>query len=122
MKLDPFATETVALYVPVTAGERTVAELCFRPPVFKDLLAAGRYPEGSIPFTGALISSLTGEPEIIINQLVPEDYAKAVVLADRSYQRFCGRIDLFRQKDESENPTMPGKVTPSPTSSATSGA
>jgi hypothetical protein len=104
--IDPFAIETVILYKPVTVGERTVKELRFKPPVTKDIFYAGsRYQEGSIPFTHALICSLTGESELIIDRLVPEDWANEVVIADRSYQRYCGRINLFKQKDENENPT-----------------
>jgi hypothetical protein len=118
--IDPFATETVELYAPVTVGEHRVTRLVFNPPVLKDLFYAGsRYPEGSIPFTACLVASLTGEPENVVQRLVPEDWANAVVVADRSYQRFCGRINLFRQKEESENPTTAG--TPPENSSKPSG-
>jgi hypothetical protein len=103
--LDPFATETIVLRAPVTVGERTVTELRFRPPKVKDLLQAGLYPEGSIAFTHALLSSLTGEPAIIINELVPEDWTDALVILSRTYQRFTGLINLFDKKEESENPT-----------------
>jgi hypothetical protein len=119
--LDPFAAETVELYVPVTVGEHRVTKLVFNPPVVKDLLYAGnRYQDGTIPFTACLISSLTGEPENVIRRLVPEDWANAVVVADRSYQRFCGRVNLFKQTEEPpENPTA--AATPPPSSSGISG-
>jgi hypothetical protein len=116
--IDPFATEVVTLRVPVTAGERTVTELRFRPPKVKDLLQAGAYPEGSIAFTHALLSSLTGEPAIIINEMVPEDWADSLVILDRTYQRFTGRINLFDKKEETENPTTAD--TPPKNSSPTS--
>jgi hypothetical protein len=120
--IDPFAAETVELYAPVTVGEHRITQLVFNPPVLKDLFYAGsRYPEGSIPFTASLISSLTGEPENVIQRLVPEDWANAVVVADRTYQRFCGHLNLFKQKEETpENPTK--AVTPPPSFSQTSGA
>ncbi|MDR1239273.1 MAG: phage tail assembly protein [Treponema sp.] len=120
--IDPFASETVELYAPVTVGEHRVTQLLFNPPVVKDLLQAGtRYPEGTIPFTACLISSLTGEPETVIHRLVPEDWANAVLVADRTYQRFCGRINLFKQNGERpENPTT--AATPPPSSSGTSAA
>jgi hypothetical protein len=120
--IDPFATETVELYAPVTVGEHRITKLDFNPPVVKDLFYAGsRYPEGSIPFTLCLISSLTGEPENVIQRLAPEDWANAVVIADRTYQRFCGHSNLFKKEEEKpENPTK--AVTPPPSSSQISGA
>ncbi|MDR1318188.1 MAG: hypothetical protein LBJ90_01065, partial [Treponema sp.] len=87
------------------AGERTVTELLFKPPKVKDLLQAGAYPEGSIAFTHALLAALSGEPAIIINELVPEDWADALVILSRTYQRFTGLLNLFDQKEESGNPT-----------------
>jgi hypothetical protein len=107
--LNPFETETIKLYEPITVGEHFVDTLSFRAPVAKDIIFAGtRYPEATIPFTACMISSLTGEPENVIEKLVPEDWANAVVIADRSYQRFCGHINLFDIKDKPENPTMAG--------------
>jgi hypothetical protein len=117
--IDPFAAETIVLRHPVTVGERTVTELHFRPPKVKDLLHAGIHPEGSIAFTHALLSSLTGEPAIIINELVPEDWADSLVILSRTYQRFTGMINLFDRKEESENPTTAG--TPPENSSKPSG-
>jgi hypothetical protein len=108
--IDPFATETIVLRAPVTVGERTVTELRFRPPKVKDLLQAGIHPEGSIAFTHALLSSLTGEPAIIINEMVPEDWADSLVILSRTYQRFTGLIDLFDKKEESGNPTTAGST------------
>jgi hypothetical protein len=118
--IDPFETETIVLRHPVTVGERTVMELRFKPPKVKDLLQAGAHPEGSIAFTHALLSSLTGEPAIIINELVPEDWADSLVILSRTYQRFTGLVDLFdRRGEKPENPTAAG--TPPPNSSPTSG-
>jgi len=121
MKIDPFATEIVTLRVPVTSGERTIKELVFQTPTVKDLLAAGQYPEASLPFSFALLCSLCGEPAIIIQKMVPEDWADSMIIVNRSYQRFCGTINLFDKKQDSdENPTMAG--IPPETSSMTSAA
>jgi hypothetical protein len=117
--VDPFATETIALRHPVKVGERTIMELHFNPPKVKDLLQAGVYPEGTIAFTHALLSSLTGEPAIIINELVPEDWADALVILSRAYQRFTGVINLFDKKEEGKDPTTAGL--PPPNSSSQSG-
>jgi hypothetical protein len=118
--IDPFATETVILRHSITVGERTITELRFRPPKVKDLLQAGVYPEGSIAFTHALLSSLTGEPAIVINEMIPEDWADSLVILSRTYQRFTGLVNLLDKKEESGNPTAAG--TPPPNSSQTSGA
>jgi hypothetical protein len=121
--MGPFEKETVKLLSPVTVGEHFVDQLIFNPPVVKDLFYAGsQYPEGSIPFTLCLISSLTGEPENVLEKLVPEDWANAVVIANRTYQRFCGHINLFKQ-DKKKNPTPGAAATadiPPKTSSGTS--
>jgi len=109
MKIDPFKQEIVTLRVPLTVGERTIKELVFNPPKVKDLLAAGKYPEGSVLFTFALLCSLTGEPEIIMGEMFPEDWADCLVILNRTYQRFTGVIDLFDQKDGAgKNPTTAG--------------
>jgi hypothetical protein len=119
--MDPFAAETVELRKPLSSGERTVEKLVFQAPTVKDLLAAGQYPEASIPFSFALLCSLCGEPAIILQKLIPEDWADCMVIVNRSYQRFCGTINLIDKKqDEGENPTMAG--IPPETSSKTSAA
>jgi hypothetical protein len=107
MKIDPFAVETVELRKPLSSGERTVERLAFQPPTVKDLLAAGQYPEASIPFSFALMASLCGEPAIILQKMIPEDWADCMVIVNRSYQRFCGIENLFDKKeDDGGNPTM----------------
>ena len=120
-KNDPFAAETVELRKPLSSGERAVEKLVFQAPTVKDILAAGQYPEASIPFSFALLCSLCGEPAILLQKMIPEDWADCMVIVNRSYQRFCGTINLLDKKqDESENPTMAG--TPRETSSMTSAA
>jgi hypothetical protein len=106
-KIDPFATETVELRMPLTSGERTIEKIVFQAPTVKDLLAAGQYTEASIPFSFALLSSLCGEPAVILQKMIPEDWADCMVIINRSYQRFCGTMNLFAIKQgENENPTM----------------
>jgi hypothetical protein len=110
-KKDPFAAEIVKLYSPITVGERTVTELKFRAPKTKDLIYAGSlYPDGTIPFTFALMRVLTGESELILNEMAPEDYASCLVIVNRSYQRYTGHINLFEQREEPENPTTADTV------------
>ena len=107
-KIDPFATETIVLRVPVTTGERTIKELSFHPPTVKDLLAAGKYQEATIAFYFEMLRSLTGESELILQKLIPEDLADCMVIVNRSYQRFCGTINLIDQKAENKDPPEAG--------------
>jgi hypothetical protein len=102
-KIDPFATETVTLRVPITLGERTVEELHFKPPKVKDALRTDKYEDGTVAAALALMSSLTGEPESLLAELVPEDFADCAVILARTNMRFLGQINLFKQKEE--NPT-----------------
>lgn len=103
--IDPFATEKIVLRVPLTVGQRTVTELNLRAPKLKDLLRMDAYPEGSYGASRALLSSLSGEPEVILDELLPEDWADCLVILTRAYQRFCGFINLFDKKEEREDPT-----------------
>jgi len=103
-KIDPFAAETIVLRVPVTVGERTVKELNFHPPTAMDLFTAGKYQDGSIPFLFEMLRSLTGESELIIKKLFPEDLADCMVIVNRTCQRFYGSINLFDDKGGGENP------------------
>ncbi|MDR1316540.1 MAG: phage tail assembly protein [Spirochaetales bacterium] len=116
--IDPFATETIVLRVPLRAGERTSVQLTVRPPKLKDLIRADAYPGNSVAYARALLSSLTGEPEIILDEIVPEDWADCLVVLNRAAQRFRGEINLFDQKEEPENPT--GAAGPPGTLSKTS--
>jgi len=102
-KLDPFATETVILRVPLTLGERTVKKLHFKPPKLKDALRTDKYEDGTVAAAIALMSSLTGEPETLLSEMFPEDFADCAVILARTNMRFLGQINLFKQQEE--NPT-----------------
>jgi len=109
-KIDPFATETVKLRVPLTLGERTVEVLHFKPPKLKDALRTDRYEDGTVAAAVALMSSLTGEPESLLGEMIPEDFADCAVILARTNMRFVGQINLFEQ--EEENPTAAAKEPP----------
>jgi hypothetical protein len=106
--IDPFANETIILRVPITVGQRTVKQLTVRPPKLKDLIRADGYPGNSVGYARAFLSSLTGEPEIMLDEIVPEDWADCLVVLSRAAQRFKGEINLFDQKEETGNPTGAG--------------
>ena len=98
-KIDPFATEILKLRVPLKLGEVTVTELNFRPPKIKHALCTDRYEDRSIAAAIALMSSLTGQPESLLGELVPEDYADCAVILARTNLRFLGQLNLLDQKD-----------------------
>jgi len=109
-KIDPFATETVKLRVPLTLGERTVTELKFKPPKLKDALRTDQYEDSTVAIAIALMSSLTGEPESLLGEMIPEDFADCAVILARTNLRFSGKINLFDQTEE--NPTKAVKAPP----------
>jgi hypothetical protein len=105
-KIDPFTTETIILRVPIKRGDVTVSELNFRPPKIKDALRTDRYENGTVAAALALMSSLTGQPETLLEELMPEDYADCAVILARTNLRFLGQINLFdQQKEENNDPT-----------------
>jgi len=108
MKIDPFKTETIVLRVPLILGERKVTELNFKPPKFRDVIRMDEYGEQTIMGKAVLMSSLTGEPVSILEDMIPEDVADCMVIVNRSYKRFTGEINLVDQKEENENPTKAG--------------
>jgi hypothetical protein len=109
-KIDPFATETIKLRVPLTLGERTIDTLHFKPPKLKDAMRTDRYENGTVAAAVALMSSLTGEPESLLQEMIPEDFADCAVILARTNMRFIGEINLFEQKEE--NPTAGAKTPP----------
>ena len=109
-KINPFATETVTLRVPLTLGERTINKLHFKPPKLKDAMRTDGYEDGSVGAAIALMSSLTGEPESLLAEMIPEDFADCAVILGRTNLRFMGKINLFDQKNE--NPTPAAETPP----------
>jgi hypothetical protein len=110
---NPFETEIFKFRVPVKAGEYEISELKIRPPVVKDLLRADGHSPDDAAYVIALMSSLTGQPETVLEQMVPEDYADLRVIASQVYHRFTGYVNLLDGKggeeagDPKENPTPP---------------
>jgi hypothetical protein len=109
-KIDPFATETVQLRVPLTLGERSVSELRFKPPKVKDALRTDKYEDGTVAAAVALMSSLTGEPESLLAEMIPEDFADCAVILARTNMRFFGQVNLF--EGQAEDPTAAARKPP----------
>lgn len=100
--------ETITLSAPVTKGERTVTELTFQDPKVRHLMAVDGYDPNSAAATVALVSALTGEPELLIRELPPEDWQKIHKKAQSVYAEFSGedggKSNSGEKGDESENP------------------
>ena len=63
------------LKTPVTVGERTVEHLEFHRPKVRDFMRTDGFELNSISADQALCSSLSGEPELIIQAIDIEDWA-----------------------------------------------
>ncbi|MDR2923514.1 MAG: phage tail assembly protein [Treponema sp.] len=108
--IDPFATETITLRVPLTLGERTVEELHFKPPKVKDAIRTDKYEDGTVAAAVALMSSLTGEPEALLAEMIPEDFADCAVILARTNMRFMAKINLFEGQEK--DPTTAAQTPP----------
>ena len=85
--------ETVFEYTlktPVTVGERTVTELRFRRPKVRDFLRTDGRELDTVGADQALCSSLSGEPEIIIQEIDVDDWAVLRVELRKIWFRFFG--------------------------------
>jgi hypothetical protein len=111
---NPFETETIRLRAPIKVGEYEVAELNVRPPVVKDILRTDGHAPESVGYVLALMSSLTGQPEAVLEKLVPEDYADIRVAASQIHCRFVGLVNMFDKGSETTNkdPTPPPTSAP----------
>jgi hypothetical protein len=72
-----------------------------------------------------LRSSLSGAPEVVLDQIVPEDWADLRLILAQTNMRFMGMLNLLDEKEEdkNENPTAAGEdTTPPPSSAPTSAA
>jgi hypothetical protein len=76
------------LKYPVTVGERTCTELRFSRPKMKDLIAIGASPLETADALAKLVSSITGEPLLIIEQLDIEDSAYVKIEAERIFSTY----------------------------------
>ncbi|MDR0387274.1 MAG: phage tail assembly protein [Treponema sp.] len=122
---DPFEPEVLKLRVPIRKGEVEYRELTLRPPLLRDILRTDGHAPDSVAYGRALLSSLSGVPEVVLDQLVPEDWADLRLILARTNMRFMGLVNLLDKKEEggSEDPTAAaGNATPPPISDPTSAA
>ncbi|MDR0455392.1 MAG: phage tail assembly protein [Treponema sp.] len=102
--------EVFKLRVPIRKGEAEYNELTLKPPVLRDILRTDGHAPESVGYARALLSSLSGLPEALLDQLVPEDWADLRLILAKTNMRFMGLVNLLDEKEsEAEDPTMAGK-------------
>jgi hypothetical protein len=122
MKNDPFEPEVFTLRVPIKKGEVEYKKLTLKPPVLRDIIRTDGHDPSSVSYARALLSALSGVPEAVLDQLVPEDWADIRLILARTNMRFMGQVNLLDEKenDETEDPTTAAEAMPPPTSVPTS--
>jgi len=110
-KENPFEPVTVKLRVPIKSGEVEVKEITLKPPVLRDVLRTDGYHPDSVGYARALLSALSGLPEVLLDNLVPEDWADLRILLAQVNLRFMGLVNLLDKKeDKTKDPTTAGET------------
>ncbi|GHV76503.1 hypothetical protein AGMMS49942_13240 [Spirochaetia bacterium] len=127
MNNNPFEPEVFRLRVPIKKGEVEYKELTLKPPVLRDVLRTDGHDPASIGYARALLSALSGAPEAVLDQLVPEDWADLRIILARTNMRFMGLVNLLDKKpeteeDKSKDPTEAAENIPPQNSGPTSAA
>lgn len=122
MKRNPFEPETIQLRVPIKKGEVEFKSLTLRPPVLRDILRTDGHDPNSVGYALALLSSLSGVPESVLEKLVPEDWADIRIVLAQTNMRFMGLVNVIDNKEgqEEADPTQAAEHTPPPNSDPTS--
>jgi hypothetical protein len=87
------------LKYPVTVDELKVTEITIQRPKTKDFIAVGVTPVGSAAADAALLASLSGLPETVINQIDIDDLSVLRFDIARVWDSY------FTSKEYVENPT-----------------
>jgi hypothetical protein len=122
--MNPFEPELFKLRVPIRKGEVEYKELTLRPPVLRDIIRTDGHDPNSVGYAGALLSSLSGVPESVLDQMIPEDWADIRLVLAKTNMRFMGLVNLLDKRDdgETEDPTPAAEDIPPPISARISGA
>jgi hypothetical protein len=121
---DPFEPEVFKLRVPIRKGEVEYTTLTLKPPLLRDIIRTDGHDPNSVAYARALLSSLSGVPEAVLDKLVPEDWADLRLILALTNMRFMGQVNLLDKKDEdeTEDPTQAAGNIPPPSSAPTSAA
>jgi hypothetical protein len=99
--------KTIQLKHPATLGERTITEITLQRPKYRHFLAVDTHPLNSIASDIALIASLSGEAETLIQELDVEDIA---ALREALVPAWTSFFDSSKPYDE--NPPKPEPAKP----------
>lgn len=81
----------ITLKTPVKKGEREVYELTFAEPTVRHMLATDRHEnKDSYGADLSLAAALTNEPESLLAEMSPEDWARVKIVLAEIYMRFAG--------------------------------
>ena len=95
----------VHLEYPITKGEVTVDKLVFSGrPKLRHMLAGDKYQRGSWAYERAIMSALTGVPEIIIEELDYEDFIHADAVMGQRFNSFYEVDKSLADGDPSKAP------------------
>ena len=82
---------TIELKTPVKKGEREVHELTFAEPTVRHMLATDRHETKEAYASDlSLAAALTNEPESLLGEMTPEDWARVKIVLAEVYMRFAG--------------------------------
>jgi hypothetical protein len=109
---DPFEPELFRLRVPIRKGEVEYKELTLKPPVLRDIIRTDGHDPNSVGYARALLSSLSGVPEAVLDQMIPEDWADIRLVLARTNLRFMGLVNLLDKQDDTEDPTTAAEPPP----------
>jgi len=99
-KTNPFEPVTVPLRVPIRKGEVEYGEITLKPPVLRDIARTDGHDPNSVGYARALLSSLSGLPEALLDQIVPEDWADLRLILALTNMRFMGQVNLLDKKED----------------------
>lgn len=101
--------KTIYLKYPVTLGERTVSELTLAQPKVKHFMRTDGHAASDVASDIALLSGLTGEPESILQEIDPRDWANIRYDLQKIYAVFFGLKadyeDTANEANAEEDPT-----------------
>lgn len=102
--------EIYILKKPATKGERTIKQLEIARPKVAHFARTDGHPTDSIAADRALLSALTGEPELLLDEIDIEDWANIRQILERIWLQFFNIKPVYSEnppKQEAGQPETP---------------